>query len=674
MPSTPTNSLRLEKQGQGEHLNSWGSGSLNTALDMIDAAIAGTAAIVVTGSFTLASVNYTADQARNAILSLTGTPAAPFTVTTPGVSKIYYVRNATGQTATFACGAGATATVPTGQTWILFCDGVNWAGIVLPGTLDQNQAAVAPVNFGGQAGVNAANPQNPQDLCTKAYADALAWTANAGILPGQVGNDGKFLFTKNQVASWMNLPLATSSSITSAANVILTASSASCQSIAITAAGCAVQLPDATTLSFTGIAFLIHNTGTLAYLVTDYAGGVVAIIPPNGKALFLSQSDASAAGNWKVGNLSDFSPLQTSLISTASVVNTAALGNQAIVRLSATTALYVYGPSSGPTLVGVVLTLNNGGVQPGLPAPLGGQGTSWEQINLQAISSTQVAILYSADAPPTAGIITITGTVPTLGPTVTPLGSIIPRGGVGMCLLSPTLALFACAPNSGTTLTTAAATISGNTLAPGDTHAVTVAAYNGNYFAVAPLTATSGAVFLPGASAALTGVILNVAGTTVSDTGQQTIDGTNTTNAIYQAIGLSPSQVLLRASCSSSGSSALYLIGNNAGTLTEQSFLALGGVGGADCNIVQTGASSFKVFDVENTTNRPIVRQVNITIGNNIACTYSQYLNSAPSVAVTGPMSPGVKGVLLSGTNLMWAYGSSGNSSYPIAAEGTFLQ
>lgn len=177
MVSTPTTSLRLEKQGLGEHVNTWGTSGINTALDMLDAAISGQASIAVTGDFTLTSVNYTADQARNAVLTLSGTPAAAFTVTTPGAAKLYVVRNGTGKTATFTTGSGVTVAVPTGRIWLIQCDGTDWVGACLPRTLDENVAAAGSVNFGSQRAVSLADPVSAQDGVTKNYVDTVAITA-----------------------------------------------------------------------------------------------------------------------------------------------------------------------------------------------------------------------------------------------------------------------------------------------------------------------------------------------------------------------------------------------------------------------------------------------------------------------------------------------------------------
>ncbi|MTJ81735.1 MAG: hypothetical protein F8N37_12055 [Telmatospirillum sp.] len=324
MPSNPTNSLRLEKQGQGEHLNTWGAGAglgLNNALDMIDAAIAGYATIQVTGSFTLASANYTTDQARAAVLFLVaGTPAptAPFTVTTPGVSKVYTIRNGTGQDATFSTGTGTPATVPAGCVGTIICDGSNWSSGGLIAAVDASGRPSAPFNLGGQRLINASSPQAPGDLATRAYVDASAWGTNTGVLPGQTGSDGGILYTVAKTPAWLlpgtsgqallsNGPgvppsyvtltpmpgAATGQSLT--ASIQLSALPPGYQSYVPTVAGLSVTMPPATS-SPLGQLGTFHNSGLLSLSLRDAGGGLIVSIPPDGTVTLFLDANVTAAG------------------------------------------------------------------------------------------------------------------------------------------------------------------------------------------------------------------------------------------------------------------------------------------------------------------------------------------------------------------------------------------
>jgi hypothetical protein len=122
--------LRLRLQATGGNPNTWGS-LLNTAdIQLVEDSIAGIANVVVAAAdVTLSQNNGATDQARMAILSLTGAPTAAHNINIPAVSKQYLVINATGQTMTIqVLGAGGTTVaVPTGHAQLVYCDGTNVA-------------------------------------------------------------------------------------------------------------------------------------------------------------------------------------------------------------------------------------------------------------------------------------------------------------------------------------------------------------------------------------------------------------------------------------------------------------------------------------------------------------------------------------------------------------------
>jgi len=173
MPSSWTTSLRFEKQFTGENINTWGD-RLNTALDRIDYAVAGWLTKPLTGATSLTASNTGADEARAAIIKFTG-GAGPFTVTVPSISKAYLVWNACTGPVILTTGAGPTVTIDAGDIAWIATDG---AGVKTPG-------------YGGAS--------------IKDWVTGVAWSYNAGALPGQAGNAGKFVRTDGTAASWQAL-------------------------------------------------------------------------------------------------------------------------------------------------------------------------------------------------------------------------------------------------------------------------------------------------------------------------------------------------------------------------------------------------------------------------------------------------------------------------------------
>ena len=97
MPSTYDPLLRLELQGVGENATTWGV-KTNSNIELIAAAVAGSANINLAGSgdYTLSTANApTTDEARCAILILTGTLTGNRNVIVPSSPKNYVVINQT---------------------------------------------------------------------------------------------------------------------------------------------------------------------------------------------------------------------------------------------------------------------------------------------------------------------------------------------------------------------------------------------------------------------------------------------------------------------------------------------------------------------------------------------------------------------------------------------------
>jgi microcystin-dependent protein len=98
MASTYTSNLRLTKQADGENPNSWGQILNDGVISLVDEAVAGYTEISIgsTVSVTLTNNTGSGDQARSAILELTGSIGSAHTsifVLIPNNSKSYVIRN-----------------------------------------------------------------------------------------------------------------------------------------------------------------------------------------------------------------------------------------------------------------------------------------------------------------------------------------------------------------------------------------------------------------------------------------------------------------------------------------------------------------------------------------------------------------------------------------------------
>lgn len=130
MPSSYTPNLRLVLPVTGELTGSWGTAVNDGLTSLVDASIAGTAAVTVSDAVpgaTLTVVDGDDDQARYMFITLSGTLTETRNVICPTLSKLYFVTNSTtgGQSIVFKTSSGSGVTVPNGARTALYCNGTN---------------------------------------------------------------------------------------------------------------------------------------------------------------------------------------------------------------------------------------------------------------------------------------------------------------------------------------------------------------------------------------------------------------------------------------------------------------------------------------------------------------------------------------------------------------------
>jgi hypothetical protein len=128
MPSTYSPSLKLELIASGEQSGTWGATTNTNLGTLLEQAITGVVAItMVDANYTLTSYNGISDEARNAVLVVSGTLTASRSVIIPSFNKVYIVSNSTtgGFPIVVKTASGVGFTVNNGVEQLVYCNGTN---------------------------------------------------------------------------------------------------------------------------------------------------------------------------------------------------------------------------------------------------------------------------------------------------------------------------------------------------------------------------------------------------------------------------------------------------------------------------------------------------------------------------------------------------------------------
>jgi hypothetical protein len=167
MASTYSPSLKITLMGDGDQSGLWGQTTNTNLGTLIEQAITGVQSIVMSdANYTLTSFNGITDEARNAVLVVTGTNNAVRDLIPPVVEKLYTIaNNTTGGYAIRVIGASGTGVnIPNGATCLVYCDGTNFtnglSGSAGNFTVSGTLAVTSTSNLGGAityGGVTLAN-------------------------------------------------------------------------------------------------------------------------------------------------------------------------------------------------------------------------------------------------------------------------------------------------------------------------------------------------------------------------------------------------------------------------------------------------------------------------------------------------------------------------------------
>jgi len=96
MASTFSPSLKIELIGNGDQTGTWGNTTNNNLGTLIEQAIAGVQQIVMTNiDYTLSNLNGISDEARNAVIVLSGTNSAIRNIIAPTAKKTSIIKHST---------------------------------------------------------------------------------------------------------------------------------------------------------------------------------------------------------------------------------------------------------------------------------------------------------------------------------------------------------------------------------------------------------------------------------------------------------------------------------------------------------------------------------------------------------------------------------------------------
>ena len=127
MSSTYSTSLKLELIGNGDQSGTWGTTTNNNLGTLLEQAITGVQSItMINADYTLSNYNGTSDEARNAVLFVSGTNSDIRKIVAPqGQNKLYTIFNNTtgGYAITIGAPTGAAVTIPSGVTATVFTNG-----------------------------------------------------------------------------------------------------------------------------------------------------------------------------------------------------------------------------------------------------------------------------------------------------------------------------------------------------------------------------------------------------------------------------------------------------------------------------------------------------------------------------------------------------------------------
>lgn len=297
MASTYSTSLKLELIGNGDQSGTWGTTTNNNFGNLVEQAITGVQTItMINADYTLSNYNGAVDEARNAVLIVTGTNSAIKNIIAPAVEKVYIINNQTsgGYAVNIKTPSSTGINIANGTTATVYCDGAEFYFVTI-----------------GATSANTANTVVLRDGAGNFAATAITATTFSGQLSGTISSATT---ATTQAPGDNSTKVATTAFVTNVAGSLGTMSTQNANAVAVTGGTIDnVTTSGSTTAAAAGLGYLgipqdAQSTGyTLALSDAGkhiyYTGGAATLtIPTNASIAFPVGSTITIINNGS-GNL-----------------------------------------------------------------------------------------------------------------------------------------------------------------------------------------------------------------------------------------------------------------------------------------------------------------------------------------------------------------------------------
>ena len=237
MSSTYSSSLKLELIGNGDQSGTWGTTTNNNLGTLLEQAITGVQSITMSNSdYTLSNYNGTSDEARNAVLFVSGTNSAIRKIVAPqGQNKLYTIFNNTtgGYAITIGAPTGTAVTIPSGVTATVFTDGANFysaqtgsaGNFTVNGTLTAtgvtDTGALSATTIGGTVITASSQFTGPGTGLTGTASSLTVGTATTATSAAAITNSGGWSVTPSGTKLYFNYNGTNVASLDSSGNFIV---------------------------------------------------------------------------------------------------------------------------------------------------------------------------------------------------------------------------------------------------------------------------------------------------------------------------------------------------------------------------------------------------------------------------------------------------------------------